>query len=483
MELSISKTTRGTPGLAWAWAALVAVLVAALVWRGALGRALQLQWAWGIDGGYFLQRTWQGAVDPFAPRTLFWDEAGSGTHGGRHHSPIVSLFVGPMALRPHLTTLLATQALVLGAGVLPLFALCWNCVRRRGVSLLLLCAALSVPGFFAIGVGDFRLLAPALVLVPACIGAAVFGTWPAAFAATVLACSVREEIAPLLLFLLPFLVSERARREQVGWKQSYRIPILAVGLPAVLWHLITMWRADLQIPGQLMGFAGLDGTPAWRLPLEWAGMLLADVRGDLTDPPRLLLRLLAVGGVSSVLFLRRPWALAGLFVFWVGASENSGVVNPGQVHYYAPLVGLYVALVPLALTGWARGGLWVPGFGAALLLVGHALLPALPVSVGEAWDQASHEAGPEWELAATIGPDESVLASGWLLPTVSPRQQIWCTCDLRDSRFRLYERVDVVFLMMGESYEEEVRAAGFVQVARANQGMLFRRPGAEPADR
>ena len=483
MGSSISKHASDRPGLTWFAAAVVALLVAVLVWRGLCGRALQLQWAWGIDGGYFLQRTWQGAVDPFAPRTLFWDEAGSGTHGGRHHSPIVSLFVGPMALRPHLKTLLATQAAILGAGVLPLFALCWNCTRHRGMALLLLCAALSVPGFFAIAVGDFRLLAPALVLVPACIGAAVFGPWPAAFAATVLACSVREEVAPLVIFLLPFLVSERARRAEVGWKQSYRVPVLSVGLPAALWHLGTMWRADLQMPGQLMGFAGLDGTPAWQLPLEWGGMLLSDLRGELTDPPRLLLRLMSVGGVASLLLLSRPWALAGLLIFWVGASENSGVVNPGQVHYYAPLVGLYVALVPLALTGWQRGRGWFPGVGAGVLLLGHALLPALPVSVEEAWNQASHEPGPEWDLAATIGPDESVLASGWLLPTISPRQEIWCTCDLRDAHSWVYERVDAIFLMKGDSYEGEVRAAGFVEVARANQGILFRRPEATSSSR
>jgi hypothetical protein len=467
------------PGLAWIGAAAIAVTVGVVVWLGAAGRASQLQWAWGIDGGYFLQRVWQGTEDPFAPRSLFWDEAGSGLHGGRHHSPIVSLFVPAMALHPHFHALLAMQAVLLGAGVLPLFALCWRSCRARGSALLLTAAAVSVPGFLATGVGDFRLLAPAMVLVPATVGAAIFGPWPAVFAATALTCGVREELAPLLLCLVPWLVVERARWAGGGWRDHWRAPVWAVALPSVLWQLGTMVRADLLQPGQVMGFAGTDGAPVWMLPVAWGKMLVADLAGQHTGPPRLVLRLLAVGGLACLGMLRRPWSLLGFLVFWMGACLNVGVVNAHQVHYYAPLVGLFMALVPLALGRApgerARPRWFVPAAACAVLAV-HWLAPPLPVSVRDALRDGAQEPAPEWELARRIRPDERVLASGWLLPTIAPRQEIYCTSDLRDSRFALYEHVDVAFLMVGEAFEQEIREAGFVEVARANQGMLLRRP-------
>ena len=460
-----------TPGRAW-WAAFaIGAVVAWVVWRGAVSRAEHLQWAWGIDGGYFLQRIWQGGVDPFAPRTIFWDEAGGGTHGGRHHSPIVSLFVPGLALRPRFSTLLAMQALVLGTAVVPLFALAWRCSKDRLAAIALLLAALSVPGFLAIGVGDFRLLAPAMVLVPATVLAAVFGPWPAAFAATVLTCSVREELAPLLLSVLPLLTAERARRRDARLRDVWRVPAIAVGIPALLWQLGTMWRANLLQEGSLAGFGVVDG-PLWQAPLEFTGKLLADLRGEYTDPPRLLWRLLQVGGLAPLLLLLRPLAGLAVLVFWVGACVHSGVVNPGQVHYYAALVGLYMALVPLAL---GRADRRVALVGAGVLLVGHLLVPPLPVSVREALDVASEPVAPEWALAEQIGPDEVVLASGWLLPTVAPRQEIYCTSDFRDSRFALYRKADVALLMVGEKWEQEIRDAGFVEVARANQGMLLRK--------
>lgn len=473
MVSSDESSEPSSPGLAWLGAVVVALLVAVVVWRGAMGRAMQLQWAWGIDGGYFLQRIWQGATDPFAARTIFWDEAGDGTYGGRHHSPIVSMFVPGLALRPQLSTLLAMQAACIGAGVLPLFAFCWRCTRDRMAALALLVAAVSVPGFLAIGVGDFRLLAPALVLVPATVFAAVFGPWTAAFAATVVTCAVREEVAPLLIALLPLLVTERAARAGGSWREHWTVPVCAVALPALLWQGITMWRADLLQPGSFTGFAGFDVPPA-EVPLKMLSMLLADVRGEHTQPPRLLLRLLALGGLVPLLLGLRPWAVLGVGAFWVGACVHAGVVNPGQVHYYAALVGLYVALVPLALG--RVGGRRLALGGAAVLLVVHALLPPGPVSVREALEIADHDAAPEWELVKQIAPDEVVLASGWLLPLVPPRQEVFCTSDFRDSRHGLYARADVAFLMVGEAFEDEIRAAGFVEVARANQGMLLRRP-------
>jgi|GEM_PF-3644128 len=480
MSLSLSppaprKIPLPEPGWAWLVAVVIAVAVGWLVARGALGRAGQLQWAWGIDGGYFMQRIWQGAVDPFAERTLFYTEAGAGTYGGRHHSPIVSLFIPALALRPHFTTLLVTQGALLGAGVLPLFALCWRCCEDRVVALALLVAALSVPGFFAVGVGDFRLLAPAMVLVPAALGAAVFGPWPAVFAATVLACSVREEIAPLLVVLLPFAVAERAARNQARWTVAGWVPLLAMALPALLWQAGTMWRASLYQPGALSGFAAGNPDGIVATLRDWSGMLASDLKGDYTDPPRVLRRVMEVGGIAGLLLLRKPLAIPAVLLFWVGAAVNIGVVNPGQVHYYAPLVGVFVALVPLSLGALDMRALGL--VGAGVLGLAHWLLPALPVSTDDALFLARQPRGPEWEMASTIDPDEVVLASGWLLPTVAPRQEIYCTCDLSDTRYvEVYPRVDVAYLMVGEAFEQEVRDAGFVEVARENQGILLRRP-------
>ena len=110
MPQGTTKQSNYGPGRAWLGALLVSLIVAWLVARGALGRSAQMMWPWGSDSGYFLQRAWQGSHDAFADRTLIWNEDGEGTHGGKHHSPIISLFVPFVAVRPAYETLLLVQA-------------------------------------------------------------------------------------------------------------------------------------------------------------------------------------------------------------------------------------------------------------------------------------------------------------------------------------------------------------------------------------
>lgn len=438
---------------------------------------MQMLWPWGSDAGYFLQRVWQGAHDAFAERTLIWNEDGAGTHGGKHHSPIISLYVPWLAMRPRYETLLWLQAAVLGAGVLPLFALCWRVCRDRATAIALLIAAVSVPGLIAIGIGDFRPVAPAVVLVPALVGAAVFGPWPAAFAATVLACSTREEVAPFVLAMLPLLVSERTRRASgtPGWG-AWRVPLLAVGVPAVLWMFGTGWRAELLNPMASIPGLELGERPLWTVPLRLGGLLVGDLLGNVVDSPRMIVRQVQVAGLAVLLLALRPWAALPMLVMWLGGCLAAGVVNPGQIHYYAPLVGLSVALVPLGLGREGPAGQKRARAAATAMLVLHLALPWFqgPVSVREALWLAGQERLPEWQLAEGIADNDRVLASDWLLPTMTPRQDVWLTGDLNDRGFDPSD-YDVALLVPDDPWMDRIAAAGFVEVDRRRQGVLLRR--------
>lgn len=462
------------------WARPVAWLLAAAVFgwltAGALGRAQHMLWPFGIDSAYFLQRAWLGWEEPLGRRTLLTNEIGRGAFGGRHHSPLIGLFVPAAAMFRSYASLLVAQAAIVALGVLPLFALCWRSSRDRVLALVLLLAALSAPGFLEIPVLDFRLITPALVLVPVAIGAAVFGGWPLVFAATVAACGAREGCAPLLLSCVPWLMWERSRRLPEE-RRSWLLVLLAVGLPAAAWWVGTEWRAGL-FPGHRGILVDQDlsvGVPAWAFEL-----FASDLRGERGDPPILIARILRVAGAAALLIALRPLALLPFALYWAAASLHSGMINPHQVHYYAPLVGVAVALVPLALTGprpWPRGA----RIGGGLVVLGVNLLvpwyAAGPVDTVEAARRVLQEPIPEAGLAVEhVGPGDRVVASDWLVPTIEARATVWSTADRGGIFVTSYDDIDVVLLSVGDGFEPEVRAAGFVEVARTDGAIVLRRP-------
>ena len=456
------------------WARPVAWVIAAAVFgflcAGSLGRAGQLLWPFGVDGAYFLQRAWLGGHAPFDQRTLLTNEIGRGAFGGRHHSPLIGLFVPVAGVFRSYGALLAAQAAVLALGVIPLFALCWQAAGDRVTALVLLLAALSVPGFFEIPVTDFRLVTPALVLVPAAIGGAVFGSWPYVLAATVACCAVREGCAPVLLAALPWLVWERQRRSAAP--RAWVVPVLAMGIPALLWMVGTEWRAGLY-PGHRGLFDDqelhLGGLATW-----WVELFASDLRGERGDSI-LGLRLLRVVGAGSLLFLLRPLAVLPLGLYWFAAILHSGMINPGQTHYFAPLVGVGMALIPLSLTGPGLQRRWRLGVAASVLVVN---LFAAPLQGPIRPLDAAARLGapiPEAALAADIGPDEAVLASDWLLPTVPARARLWSTTDLGGHLGAPLADVDVVLLARGDAWESTLRAAGFHPVVTTRHALVLRR--------
>lgn len=471
------------PGRAWLPAVGVALAVALFVGVASAALARQMVWPWGSDGAYFLQRAWEATQGPTQRRTLLVLEQGHGAWGGRHHSPIIALYAPFVALWPRYSTLLAVQSALLGLGVLPLFVLCWRATQDRVTALLLLLAAVSVPGFLATGVTDFRLVALALALVPAAVLAAVFGPWPAAFAATVLACAVREEVAPLLLVALPWLIWERHRRgDRTRWAEA-RVLLLGVGLPALAWQLLTSWRLGMYMPGAATSFGHFD---LLTLPQTLVSVISQDLRGALTSPPPLFVRLLQVLGLTAPLLLLRPLAALPLLLFWFGAGINIGVVNPGQIHYYAPVVALFMALTPLALgnvEASPRRRLVAQGLAVAMIGL-HVAVPfyETPLPVRDGWDRRAEPPPDERALAALIGPTEGVLATGWLLPLLPPRRNLYCTHDSNGAdQSDALPMVDVGFFMLPDHGEARpVVDAGFEEVGRTRNAVLYRRPGTAP---
>ena len=75
--------------------------------------------------------------------------------------------------------------------------------------------------------------------------------------------------------------------------------------------------------------------------------------------------------------------------------------------------------------------------------------------------------------------DDRVLTSDWLLPTVSPRQEVWLTGDLRDQGSFDPSAYDVALVVPDDPWLTRIQEAGFVVVDDANQGLLLRR-GGEP---
>ncbi len=442
----------------------------------------QMVWPWGSDGAYFLQRAWEATQGPVQKRTLLFLEQGHGAWGGRHHSPIISLFAPFVALWPRYATLLVVQAAVLGLGVLPLFALCWRATEDRVTALLLLAAAVSVPGFLAIGVADFRLVTPALALVPAFVLAVVFGPWPAVVAATVVACSAREEVAPLLLAASPWLVWERSRRSEESLRESARILLVSFIVPALLWQIGTSWRLHLYMPNASSGFSDISLAT---LPQTAFDVYSQDLRGTLVEN-RLIVGQLQVLGLAAPLLLLRPLAALPLGLFWFGAGMHAGVVNHHQLHYYAPLVGLFMALIPLAVSGppngTARRKHLARGL-AVVLVVAHFMVPfyETPVPVRIGWASLGQELPPEWELAERIGPTEQVVAAGWLLPLIRPRRHLYESNEFGDvNRIEILPHITAAFLIPNDNLQPTILEAGFEEVARTNNAILYRRPGTSP---
>lgn len=195
----------------------------------------------------------------------------------------------------------------------------------------------------------------------------------------------------------------------------------------------------------------------------------------------MVLRLLRVMGAACLLFVLRPLALLPFGLYWFGAALHSGGINPGQVHYFAPLVGVALALVPLALTGPSGIGRRWAAVGAAVVLGVNLLAPGLggPIDVVESARLALAPRPPEADIAQLVGPDEGVLATDWLLPTVSARRQLWTTGDLGSPISPDFDDVDAVLLVIGDHFEDQIRGEGFVTIERRGQAMLLRRPPAQ----
>lgn len=474
------RTPAAGPGRAWLPAILLALAVGGFIGLCSATVARHMIWPWGSDSAYFLQRAWEATQGPVQPRTLLMLEQGHGAWGGRHHSPIISLYAPFVALWPRYETLLLVQSALLGLGVLPLFVLCWRATEDRITALLLLLAAVSVPGFIAIGVGDFRLVTTALALVPAVVLAAVFGPWPAMVAASVIACAAREEVAPLLLVALPWLVWERSRRRDESLWVAARTLGLGVALPALAWQIGTSWRLAMFLPGATTGFGSVELTT---LPGTFLSVLVQDLRGALTPSPPLIVRIVQVLGLTAPLLLLRPLAALPLVLFWFGAGINQGVVNATQIHYYAPVVALFMALTPLALgrpDASARRTHLVRGL-CVLLVALHVVVPFFdtPVSVADAWDRRNEEPPEERQLAALIGPTEPVIASGWLLPLLAPRRHMYCSQELSvDSQYDVLPSLTAaLFILPLEDEAHVVIDSGFEEVGRTRNAVLYRRPG------
>lgn len=166
-----------------------------------------------IDLGWYVNMVRRSSIGDFLGCTL----CGSGTHINAHFDPILVVISPLYLLYPEAETLLALQAVWLGAGVFPLYALCRHQGLGRGVGVAVCASYCMFPALQGINLFDVHSLAfavPVVLLLWLCF---VKG-WLKRFVATlVLLLLVREDAALLSICLgMAFLVSGRENALKFG---------------------------------------------------------------------------------------------------------------------------------------------------------------------------------------------------------------------------------------------------------------------------
>jgi uncharacterized membrane protein len=166
-----------------------------------------------IDLGWYVNLVRRSSIGDFLGCSL----CSSGTHINAHFDPILVVISPLFLLHPETETLLVLQALWLGAGVFPLYALSRHQGLGRGVALALCASYCMYPALQGINLFDFHSLALAVPIVLLLWLCFVKGWLKRYFAVLCLLLLVREDAALLSICLGgAFLISGREHAFKVG---------------------------------------------------------------------------------------------------------------------------------------------------------------------------------------------------------------------------------------------------------------------------
>jgi uncharacterized membrane protein len=190
-----------------------------------------------IDLGWYVNLVRRSSIGDFLGCSL----CSSGTHINAHFDPILVVISPLFLLHPETETLLVLQALWLGAGVFPLYALSRHQGLGRGVALALCASYCMFPALQGINLFDFHSLALAVPIVLLLWLCFVKGWLKRYFAVLGLLLLVREDAALLSICLGgAFLIS--------GRQHAFKVGVLTVTLAAAYFLVVKgviMPNADL----------------------------------------------------------------------------------------------------------------------------------------------------------------------------------------------------------------------------------------------
>ncbi|MCK6528101.1 DUF2079 domain-containing protein [Myxococcota bacterium] len=510
VEPPAAARANGEAGRRGGWIAAAAVLAGVAVHAVLLG-AVALDCHLDIypshrgnpaDEAYFLQRIWQVAFGAPATRTLLWNEVGSGLVRGLHFEPGLALYVPLVRLWPDVGTLVLGQALLISLGALPAYAIGRRLAGDRAAAVLLAWAWLAAAAGWRMGSGEFRPFVSSVPFMAGALAAALAGRAGWAFALALAAASFREEVAFFVLAAVP-AVAWAGRGEGRG-----RTAWWALAGAALAW--IAVLRA---FHGGATRFVDLAGMP--RAVIE---NLLHPVPIDPTSPSpqdpswsEIGTYLWTTLGPGAALAPLAPlWALGMAFqavAYKVSFAALAGLPRLHSYQYLAPVLAVLPALQAAALGRLSRWGAraavrvwrgleeapvraWVARAGAAAILAAQVAAfraepplhwgPAIAWLRGQRVVSAGHE--PPWPLLRRIPAAEPVLASTTLSRLVAARPVVYSTADWRtpEERARVVGAVAWAAMLESESWEEDLRAAGFEAVGQAGGVRVFHRPSGPP---
>lgn len=504
----------GVPAVAGRWggrlaaAALLAGLVAHAVLLGAVALDCHLDIYPShrgnpADEAYFLQRIWQAAFGAPAARTLLWNEVGSGLVQGLHFEPGLALYVPWVRLWPDVGTLVLGQALLISLGALPAYAIGGRLAGDRAAAVLLAWAWLAAAAGWRMGAGEFRPFVSSVPFMAGALAAAVAGRAGWAFALALAAASFREEVAFFVLAAVPAVAwAGRGRdRPRTAW--------WALAAAALAWIIVL----------RILHGGATRLVPTAGLPRAVIEFLLHPPPIDPASPsPRdptwseIGTYFWAMLGPGAALAPLAPlWAL-GLALqsvaYKVSFEAFAGLPRLHSYHYLAPVLAVLPALQAGAvgrLSRWAAWAVargrrgpdgasvraWVARAVAAAILAAQIAYfraeppmhwgPAIAWLRGQRVASAGHE--PPWPLLQRIPETEPVLASTTLSRLVAARPVVYSTADWRtpEERARVVGAVAWAAMLESESWEEDLRAAGFVPVGESGSVRVFHRPSGPAA--
>ena len=307
-------------------------------------KAAGLMCEWGFDLTFFHNLVWNVAEGNGYRQSATYHEP-PGVFAETHFEPIVLLAVPFYKVVPRLETLFALQSTLLGLGAVGVYRL-----SRSGGARPLAGAAAAwlYLGFWPVwrmAMADIRPLTWALPLLLLCAAALREGRHWETFVWGLLACTSREEVPLLVLFLagaaLLWRHPEVQRRRKVA---------IALGAGAVVFAVsTTLMRSN---------------TTFYIRPGEWLRGLLGGGEGDTIDAGwgqtagdllgvrlRYLAGWLVPVGLGARAAPELLAATAPLFVYLFSQAHEWATWEGPYIHHTAPALGLFCAAAAL---GWSR---------------------------------------------------------------------------------------------------------------------------------